>query len=191
MTSNTTSFNLESMAFDLDATGQYRVLRKFVPQATYLADCTGPVRQAMIIDTETTGLKVESCKVIEIGYAIVTYELGTGAILRVDDTYSGLEDPEEPLSEEIIKVTGLHDEDLVGQHFDDARILRDLGRVSVVVCFNSAFDRPFLEQRYPQFSSKPFLCAMVDGPWKAMGFSTLKQEYLVYQCAVLRENPSF
>jgi DNA polymerase-3 subunit epsilon len=47
-----------------------------------------------------------------------------------------------------------------------------------VIAHNAAFDRPFLERRFPAFASRPWGCSMADVPWMAEGLPTTKLEWL-------------
>lgn len=63
----------EGLAQQLEATGDYRVMRRFEPAACYaLLDGVEPsqLRVVMVIDTETTGLNKETDKIIDLGYVL-------------------------------------------------------------------------------------------------------------------------
>ena len=58
--------------------------------------------------------------------------------------------------------------------------LRLLQGVSVVIAHNAGFDRPFVEQRWPQFETLQWACSLRDIDWQAEGFGSAKLEYLLY-----------
>lgn len=64
----------EQMVLALEATGQYRVLRRFVPAESYQLDDekieVSRVRSVLVVDVETTGLKKDSDKIIDIGLVL-------------------------------------------------------------------------------------------------------------------------
>ena len=109
------------------------------------------LRKLLVIDTETTGLDKKKDKIIEIGYVIVHFDPETGAILDVVRRFSGFEDPGFPLPENITQITGITDQDVAGQKFDDDQINADIAESDLVVAHNAGFDRGFLELRFEAF----------------------------------------
>lgn len=94
----------EEAARRLEASGQYRILRRLVPRPIL------PQRQsllphvAVLVDVETTGLHHSRDEVIEIGAVAFTYDCdgGIGAVVGV---YSGLRQPSVPFPTEITRLT--------------------------------------------------------------------------------------
>jgi len=170
---------LESMANQLEASGDYRVLRRFKPPSAYGATTpNSKLRKLLVIDTETTGLDKKKDKIIEIGYVIVHFDPETGAILDVVRRFSGFEDPGFPLPENITQITGITDQDVAGQKFDDDQINADIAESDLVVAHNAGFDRGFLELRFEAFKLKWWACSQKEGPWKEMLTGSAKLEFL-------------
>ncbi len=147
----------EQMVLALEATGQYRVLRRFVPAESYQLDDekieVSRVRSVLVVDVETTGgLKKDSDKIIDIGLVLAEFDRVSGQVLRVLERYSGFEDPGRPIPEEITRLTGIRDEDVLEQTFDDARVEALIARADLVVAHNAPFDRGFLELRFPSMT---------------------------------------
>lgn len=69
---------------------------------------TGPIRDYICVDLETTGLNPKSEKIIEIGAVKVTDG-------RIADTFSQFVHPGKKLEARIAELTGISDEDLEGQ----------------------------------------------------------------------------
>jgi DNA polymerase-3 subunit alpha (Gram-positive type) len=95
----------------------------------------------VVFDIETTGLSFSNDRITEIG----AVKVEKGAIV---DRFSALVDPERPLSQEIIELTGLTDEMLKGQPTID-RVLPDFldfcGKAALVA-HNAAFDIAFIRE---------------------------------------------
>lgn len=165
----------------LEGDGGYRVLRRFVSPPTVPLSGRADTGIMMVVDTETTGTNPLADKVFEIGYVLAEYDPATGDVLGVVDRYSGFDDPGFPLSDTIVKLTGVTYAEVEGQHFDDDRIRRDIARADLVIAQNASFDRQFLEPIFPEFAAKRWACTRDDAPWEAMGVNTSKQEFLAFQ----------
>jgi DNA polymerase-3 subunit epsilon len=53
-----------------------------------------------------------------------------------------------------------------------------VGAADVVVAHNAAFDRPFVEARWPVFADKAWACSFAGMDWKAQGSGSAKLEFL-------------
>lgn len=160
----------------------YRVLTRFAPVDEFnpVSDSSVNLKRMAVLDTETTGLDKSVAKIIELGYVVVTFDPATAKIHQVVQRYSGFEDPGEPLTKEITEITGITDEDVRGQSFDDIQIQMDLMGVDLIVAHNAPFDRGFMEIRFPYLAEKWWACSQREAPWNAMKTGSVKLEYLVY-----------
>jgi DNA polymerase-3 subunit epsilon len=52
---------------------------------------------------------------------------------------------------------------------------------NLVIAHNAAFDRPFLERRFPVFVDKPWACSKGQVPWAEEGLGSVKLDYLLSQ----------
>ena len=167
----------------LNATGDYKVLRRLNlshdNRFTRKAITTPLV--GICIDTETTGLNYVSDKIIELGIVAFQYDPLTSGIIKIIDRYAGFEDPGVPLSPEITAITDITDEMVTGQSFDDAQVCRLAEQASLVIAHNAAFDRKFVEARFPVFSKVPWGCSMTQVDWQAERISTRVLEYLLFK----------
>ena len=174
----------ESLAQELDAHPDYRVLRRLKP-GTVVADSDGrPVVNGIIVDTETTGLSQDTDKIIEICVVRFEYDPESGQVFRVLDTYSGLEDPGVPITAEITEITGITNEMVAGKRIDDAHVATLVQDASLIIAHNSKFDRPFLEQRFPIFESLPWGCSFAQVDWEGEGLGARKLDYIAFQFGV-------
>lgn len=171
---------LEGMARMLDASGGYRVLRRFAPRARYAPPGDGPLRTALFVDTESTGLDTANDAVIEFAAVPFTYEARTGAVCDVREAYVALEDPERPIPADATTLTGITDAMVRGRRIDDARVAELLGTASLVIAHNAAFDHPLLERRFPAFADAPWACSHAEVPWQQFGCRGSKLDYLLW-----------
>jgi DNA polymerase III subunit epsilon len=173
--------DIEALLGRLEAHPDYRVVRRL--DLTYGGEAlTGAqVSQAVVLDTETTGMDSDNDKVIELGLVKFEYDRNTGAVGRVLGVYDGLEDPGRPIPAESTAVHHITDEMVAGKRLDEGAIERILDGVGVVIAHNAGFDRPFVERRLPSFASVPWACSIRDVPWDALGLGGTKLEYLAYR----------
>lgn len=127
-----------------------------------------------LFDTETTGFTQPSVvevekqpRIIEIGLVIVE-----SVNAEVLSTYSQLIYPEQLISEEITKVTGIKNEDLEGKpkfHETLAAFEEQFVDVEVMICHNAPFDTALLQHELER-------CARTGFPWPETIICTV-QEY--------------
>jgi DNA polymerase III subunit epsilon len=166
----------ERQAHALEASRDYRVLRRlpFIGEiwcsSSPCSDRDGVIRVA-IVDSETTGLDPANSKLIEIAIVIVEICATTGRLLNIEPPRSWLEDPHEPLSDEITRLTHLTDSDLAGQQFGDEEIYSTFDDVELLVAHNARFDYPFVTQRFPALDL-PWACSLHDLDWATFGLGT-------------------
>lgn len=160
----------------------YRVLREVDARAGVqrLRATVGGERIAAVVDTETTGLDPTNDRIIEIAIQRMIFD-GEKRIVEIERARSWLEDPQRPLSADISRLTGLVDHDLSGQRFDDEAILEMVGTSDFVIAHNAAFDRPFLDQRYPSLSDFPWACSLSQLDWRGLGYDGRALGHLVLQ----------
>jgi DNA polymerase-3 subunit epsilon len=173
---------LEALAARLEGHPDFRVLRRLDVAREWPALQGEEVSQAVVLDTETTGMDATSDKVIELALVKFEYSRSSGEVGRVLDVYDGLEDPGRPIPAESTAVHGITDEMVKGQRLDEAMIERVLHGVGVVIAHNAGFDRPFVERRLPGFAGLPWGCSLRDVPWEEAGIGSAKLEYLAYRC---------
>jgi len=163
----------EQMAQALEATNDYRVLRRLLPKLAF-GTSAGNSTRVLILDTETTGLSHASDKIIELAMLLVEVDLITGLPCGAAEIFEGFEDPGMPIPEVARQVTGITDEMVQGKSLDDADVNSLLSKADVVIAHNAGFDRPFMEARFPAFASKPWACSFKDIDWKAEGADSAK-----------------
>lgn len=164
----------------LEATGDYRVLRRLAEVSKYDPPNDADKFVALYIDTETTGLDPRSDQIIEFAGVAFEYDV-RGNIYRLLRTGAYLEDPGRPLPPQVTSITGLTDQDLAGHSLPEAEIERLVGDARLVIAHNAAFDRPFVERRLPALAELPWACSVADIPWQELGFGSSSMEFLAYR----------
>jgi DNA polymerase III subunit epsilon len=179
------SDKLEAAAAKLEASGDYRVLRRFVPPARYHEprnDEKGerlPTGTALVVDVETTGFDPVRERIIEFCGVPFEYERESGRILAVGPAVSFLEDPGRPITEEITRLTGITNEMVAGKVIDESAVGALAATAGLVIAHNAAFDRPFVDRRLPAFRDKAWACSQKEVAWKALGASSGALEFLL------------
>ena len=98
-----------------------------------------------------------------------------------NNAYSCLEDPQTPLSQKIISLTGLTNEILTGKSFDVQSINNIIDPADLIIAHNANFDRKFVEKRFPVFVKKSWACSASQVNWENEGIASSKLEYLAYK----------
>ncbi|MFK0208505.1 3'-5' exonuclease [Agrobacterium sp. NPDC090283] len=170
----------EALAGHLEATGNYRVLRRLQPRAVVDRPRPEFSRRGVILDTETTGLNHRTDEIIEIGVITFTFD-DQGVIGDVTGIYGGLRQPAIAIPEEITRLTGITDEMVAGQAIDMARLTPLIAGADLIIAHNAGFDRPFCEAFSPIFHDKAWACSVSEIDWRARGFEGNKLGYLIGQ----------
>ena len=169
---------LEAMALQLEAQGDFRVLRRLKPLLNWPGTPTQAMTRVVVLDTETTGLDQGKERIIELAMLRVDFDNATGLPVGAVQVYDGLEDPGKPIPPEVVALTGIHDADVQGRRLDEARVAELLDGVDLIIAHNAGFDRPFVESRIAQFAHLKWACSFADIDWKAQGRGSAKLESL-------------
>ncbi len=170
--------NLEAMAQALEASGDYRVLRKISPRTQVTPEDGSDKRTGLFVDVETTGLDPERHEIIELAMVPFTYSRD-GRVFTIGEPFHGLQEPREPISAEITAITGITQEMVTGHQLDPHAVDAFVENVDLIVAHNAPFDRRFLERYSPIFQTKPWACSIAQIDWRAEGFEGTRLGYLV------------
>ena len=179
--------NPESLATALAQHPDYRVLRRLDITAQRPPLAASQPGRAAVIDTETTGTDFARDKVIELAVVVFEYDRDTGEVGPVVGRYSAFEDPGFPIPPESTAIHHITDDMVRGQRFNELALQDCLRNVQLVIAHNAAFDRRFLEPRFPLFETMAFGCSQYDIPWNDVGVSSHKLEYLAYRAGFFYE----
>lgn len=168
---------LEALAATLEASGEYRVLRRLQPPIPSAPPPGVQTRVGLFVDVETTGLDPTSDEIIELAMVPFLYGLD-GTIYRVDEAFHGMRQPSRPIPPEVTAITGIDDAAVAGRSIaaDEVAIVAE--KAVLVVAHNAAFDRRFLERFCDVFRTKAWACSMSQVDWAGEGFEGVKLAYL-------------
>lgn len=158
----------ERMAVALEASGDYRILRRMRFHRGW-SEREGTKRRAVFIDTETTGLDRRRDEIIELAIVPFDYSPTDSAIVGVGTAFSSFGDPGRPIPPDIVALTGISDEMVRGTEIDADAVTALAESADLVVAHHAAFDRPFLERRWPVFANRPWACTLNEIDWRAEG----------------------
>jgi hypothetical protein len=179
--------DLEQLAFHLEQSGDYRILRRVAVMTRYADDDPAAVKRlGLIVDIETTGLDPACDRIIEL--ACLPFHFSSeGVLYDVLPGYAGFEDPGQPLHEDVVRLTGITNDQLLGHKLDDHAVTALAAPANLIIAHNAVFDRCFLERRFPLFVDKPWACSFGQVPWTEEGFGSAKLDYLLR--LLLRRSP--
>ena len=178
--------DFEALARQLDDTGEFKVLRRFVPRSSYGEPEGGEeTRTALFVDVETTGMQWMTDRIIEFAGVPFTFGKESGRIISVGTPFVSLEDPGRPVPDEIVRLTHITDAMVAGHRIDDEQVKALADQVQLVIAHNARFDRPFVEARFPIFEEKHWACSINDVPWESHGLGSVKLGWLLMEHAGL------
>ena len=178
--------NLEDLALQLEASADYRVLRRLVPREPTAAPAGSNERTGIILDVETTGLDHTKDEVIELGMVKFRYST-EDEVAGLSETFHSFHQPSTPIPTEITELTGITDAMVAGQAIDPAVVASFADDTNIIIAHNANFDRKFAERFWPAFTHKPWACSMKEINWKQHGFTGAKLGYLLAEVGLFHE----
>lgn len=176
----------EEMAAALEASGNYKILRRLVPRPM----STGPVnptdKVGVVLDVETTGLDWSKDEVIELGMVRFSYS-EADVVTGITGTFQAFREPSVPISPEITRLTGITNDMVAGQRIEAAAVDDFVRDATVVTAHHADFDRKFAERLNPVFSQKHWACSLVEINWRGHGFSGANLGYLLAGCGLFHD----
>lgn len=176
----------EAMAAQLEATGDFRILRRLAPRSVINPPDGSKTRLGIALDLETTGLDTASDEIIEIGMVPFTYSLD-GRIFEIGEAFSRLRQPSIPIPPEVTAITGITNELVAGQTVDPAEVAAFVAPADLIVAHNAGFDRKFAERFCEAFAAKPWACSLSQVEWGIEGFEGAKLGYLLAGCGLFHD----
>jgi DNA polymerase-3 subunit epsilon len=167
------------------ADDQIRVLHRITPLEDWQppTNVGPPFMKVAVIDLETDGLDPLYNEILEIAVAMIVIDR-QGRILEVESVICGLQQPSRPIEPEIERITGITDAMVAGKRLVPQKIAEHLQAADACLAFHVAFDRRHLEMLVPEVGEMPWICAMADVDWHALGFDGRAQGYLLMQAGM-------
>ena len=171
----------EAAARLLDASDDYRVLRRLRPREVVADYRPGPGESvAVVVDVETTGLDHRRDEVIEIGMVAFVHD-AMGQVGPVIGALSLLREPSVEISPEITRLTGITPEMVTGHVLDVGAVRALLEPAELLIAHNAKFDRNFCERLHRDFIHKAWACSVAEVGWADLGLEGAKLGYLINQ----------
>jgi DNA polymerase-3 subunit epsilon len=168
----------ESLALELEASGDYRVLRRIKPRETVeTLSVTPGLFRGIVLDQETTGLE-RTDEVIELAMVPFSYTQ-SGQIVELGEGYQWFQQPSFPIPPEITEITGITDAMVAGQEIDREAVAALACSASIIIAHHAEFDRPFAERLCPIFETRNWACSMKEIDWRHEGAEGTKLAYLL------------
>ena len=127
---------------------------------------------------ESTGNNKETCKIIEFAGKMTAIDKNNGELIGIIDCYQSFNDPEEIITPEITRITGITNEDVKGHSLDWELISQMIDKADIIVAHNASFDRAFMDRYLPLSKDKIWACSINDINWTERGFNARGQEIL-------------
>lgn len=172
-----TPLQLEAMARELEASGQFKVLRKLLPRQRVTSADGSQTRLGLFLDVETTGLDPSRDEIIELAMVPFTYSLD-GRIFEIRAPYQQLRQPACSIPADVTALTGITNDMVEGHAINPDTVTAIVSEADLILAHNAAFDRRFAERLLPCFVTKPWACSMTQINWSAEGFEGSKLSYL-------------
>ena len=168
----------EGLVRRLEATGDYKVLRRLVPRQPTSPPADSADKTGIIVDFETTGLDFASDEIIEAAMLKFSYS-GCGEVIGITGIFQAFNQPSALIPKEVVELTGITDEIVAGQKIDAAALEAFVANANIVIAHNAEFDRQFAERSWDIFQHKHWACSATGIDWQKHGFSGAKLTYLL------------
>ncbi|MCR5537399.1 MAG: hypothetical protein K6F05_08345 [Succinivibrio sp.] len=117
-------------------------------------------------------------KLLELALVKATYSKDRNVILSIDEIFDNYEDPHEELSLECQKTTGLSDDLLSGQQFDEDKLSMLLTNKPLIIAHGAARLRPLFDGRFAFWSDLAWACSERGIAWELFGCQGRELDYL-------------
>jgi len=135
-------------------------------------------KKGIVLDTETTGFDSKENGITQL--SMIEFFYDDEGIFRIGGMFDRYNDPGEPISEEITKITGITDEMVAGRKIEDSELAEFIEGAERIIAHHAAFDREFVEEKFPDagFDKIVWDCSIEQIDWAARGFNSQKLEII-------------
>ena len=172
------SDDAEGLARHLEATGDYKILRRLVPRIPTPAPAGYTGKVGIVLDFETTGLDAAKDEVIEAACVKFRYS-EADEITAVSDVFQNYNEPSVPIPALVTELTGITNEMVAGHRLDIAALEAFVADADIIIAHNAGFDRKFAERLSRVFEHKHWACTQTEIDWRKHGFGGAKLGYLL------------
>ena len=165
----------------LEATGNYKVIKRLEPQETYNNDDGAEKKFAIFLDIESTGTNIDLHEIIELAMVKFEYNSDDGKIYRIMDEFSEFQEPQKEISNKITELTGITNDMVKGKKISSDNILIFMKDVPLILAHNASFDRQMAEKYFSFFSEKSWGCSIADVDWEENGHFKQSLELLAFR----------
>jgi DNA polymerase-3 subunit epsilon len=170
----------EDLARRLEATGNYKILRRLSPQQPIATPAGYGGKVGIIVDLETTGLDANKDEIIEVAMVKFGYS-NSDQVTGVSSIFQAFNQPAAPIPAEIVALTGITDAMVTGHKIDATALEGFVADANIIIAHNAAFDRKFAEVSWSFFEHKNWACSAAGVEWQKYGFGGVKLPYLLTQ----------
>ncbi|CAA0120448.1 exonuclease domain-containing protein [Zhongshania aliphaticivorans] len=132
-----------------------------------------------IVDSETNGVHVDVCDIIELGALKVRYSPSAQRLTSIDDMLSCYEAPFKPLSDDVVEITGISNEMLTGRMFNNEEVAQWFAEPGAILVNSKKHEQAFIEKRFPALCEREWLCLQEDIPWTNFGYRRISLSALL------------
>ena len=150
------------------------VLKKYVVDTNLFTNSI----KICFLDLETTGLNIDTDKIIEIALIVVKIDTTDGNIISINETYESFQDPGIHIEDKISKITGINNEMVKDKEIDWNQVNNIVQNSDLMVAHNARFDRSFMDRYMPLSKDKIWACSVYDIDWLSRGFAKGSLELL-------------
>ena len=168
----------ENLARQLEATGNFKVLRRLIPRTPTPAPAGYTDKVGVILDFETTGLDLAKDEIIETACVKFRYS-AADEITGVSDVFQSYNEPSIPIPALVTDLTGITIEMVAGHRIEVAALEAFVADASIIIAHNAGFDRKFAERLSPIFEHKHWCCTQAEIDWRKHGYGGAKLSYLL------------
>ena len=168
----------EGLARRLEATGDFRILRRLVPRTPTPAPDGYTGKIGIILDFETTGLDPNKDEIIEVAMVKFRYS-ETDEITGVSGVFQSYNEPAFPIPALVTDLTGITNEMVAGHRIDITTLEAFVADANIVIAHNAGFDRKFAERLSPTFEHMHWACTQTEIDWRKHGFGGARLGYLL------------